>query len=315
MRIHNRPATLEDLTADLPRLRYWYGDDESLSPLLPKAWERMLRLDSVVARVFEDATNPATPRRISSHICVYVKPSFADELRAGREPFLGRRVVQRFLEDESVLLSPKGIRRAHEGRGLDIVSLHSLYLDSQLGDIGPLEHREATSRSFFQIHQGIRIWQFLRDVYSPGAAIHDKNTGMRIRSRYEHLYGSNFEPSVRKPYLFGIDRQEALSVPGLMVERLFPEHTPILNLRPLHRELLNRALFGETDEDLAESLGLSLAAIKSRWKAVYTHIEQQCPAIVTAWGRNTYSPSARSRERRRHLLNYLREHLEELRPV
>jgi DNA-binding NarL/FixJ family response regulator len=100
-----------------------------------------------------------------------------------------------------------------------------------------------------------------------------------------------------------------------MVERLFPDHTPMLNLRPLHRELLNRALVGETDEDLAESLGLSVAAIKSRWKAVYQHIEQQNPALLSAWSRNTYAPAARARERRRHLLNYLREHIEELRPV
>ena len=309
MRIHNRPATLEDLTADLRILRPWYGEDDALCEVLPKVFARMLPLESVVSRVFEDATLPASPRRISSHLVVYLKPQFADELRLAKEPFIGRRIALAFLQDPSVLLDAKGIRRAHQGRGLDLASMHSTYLEAAPGEMGPLEHREEASRSFFQIHRGLRLWQYLRDTYSPHAALHDHNAGMRKRC------ATTAPPSVRTPHLYGIDRDEALSCPGQMVERLFPDHAPMLNLRPLHRELLNRALVGETDEDLAESLGLSVAAIKSRWKAVYQHIEQQNPALLSAWSRNTYAPAARARERRRHLLNYLREHIEELRPV
>lgn len=309
MRIHNRPATIEDLTADLPLLRPWYGDDDALCPLLPKAFARMLNLESVVSRVFEDATQPDAPRRISNHLVVYVKPEVADELRQGHAPFLGKQVILRYLQDPSILLDAKGVRRAHEGRGLDLISMHSTYLEVQPGQMGRLEHREEASRSFFQIHRGLRIWQYLRESYSEHAALHDQNAGMRLRRK------NPVPVSIRNPHLYGIDREEALAVPGMMVERMFPEHLPILDLRPLHRELLNRALVGETDEDLAESLGLSVAAIKSRWKAVYSHIETRCPALLAGWSRNTYAPSARARERRRHLLNYLREHLEELRPI
>jgi hypothetical protein len=311
MRIQNRPATPEDLIADLPHFRHWYGNDDALGALLPQVWPRLLRHESVLARVFEDATDLSAPRRISNHIVVYVKPRFADELRAGAEPFLGRRIVQRFLQDESILLTPKEIRRTHEGRGLDLVSMHATYLYCPPGEMGSLEHREATSKSFFLHHQGYRVWQFLRETYSANAATHDRNAGMRLRSSY----GRDEEPSVRHPHLFGIDRDEALASPGQMVERLFPEHPSILNLRPLHRELLNRALIGETDEELAESLGLSLAAIKSRWKSVYAHLDQTCPAVLAGWSRAAYSQATRARERRRHLLNYLREHVEELKPV
>src|SRR5690349_15148052 len=127
MRIHNRPATIEDLTADIPLLRPWYGDDDSLAALLPRVFAHMLSLESVVSRVFEDATHPQAPRRISNHLVVYVKPQFADELRQGRERFLGRRIALEFLRDPSVLLDAKGVRRAHEGRGLDLVSMHSTY--------------------------------------------------------------------------------------------------------------------------------------------------------------------------------------------
>lgn len=309
MRIHNRPATIDDFAADLRLLRPWYGDDDALCEVLPKIFARMLTMESVVSRVFEDATVPESPRRISNHLVVYVKPQFADELRQAREPFLGRRIALRFLQDPTVLLDAKGIRRAHEGRGLDLVSMHSTYLETVPGEMGSLEHREEASRNFFHIHRGLRIWQYLRETYSQNAALHDHNAGMRKRCAITR------PASIRTPHLYGIDREEALSCPGQMVERIFPEHTPILNLRPLHRELLNRALVGETDEDLAESLGLSVAAIKSRWKAVYLHIEQHCPALLAGWNRNTYAPSARARERRRHLLNYLREHIEELRPI
>jgi len=275
----------------------------------------MLRRGGLSTRVVEVVSPKGRAERVSNHMVVYVRRDFADHLRAGASPFLGWQVAQRFLNDESVILTPEEASRSHSERGLDLISLHSMYLQARPGEMGPLEHREAASRAFFSIHQGVRIWQFLRDSYSPMAAEHDRNAGMRVRSGYEGIWGERGEPSLTRPLLHGIDRHEALNSPGMAVERMFPHYELVLELRPIHRELLSRALVGETDEDLADSLGLSLAAVKSRWKAVYAHVEKRAPTILGDLGRDTFAVATRARERRRHLLNYLRDHLEELRPV
>ena len=70
---------------------------------------------------------------------------------------------------------------------------------------------------------------------------------------------------------------------------------------------------GETCETLATSLSLSPWTVKKRWRAIYERVadidrDLLPPSIA-------YGPtSSRGAERRRQLLNYLRQHVEELRP-
>jgi len=71
---------------------------------------------------------------------------------------------------------------------------------------------------------------------------------------------------------------------------------------------------GETCEQLAASLDLSTWTVKKRWHAIYdrvSDVDSQLLPPATACGARAAS---RGSERRRHLLNYLRQHLEELRP-
>jgi hypothetical protein len=71
---------------------------------------------------------------------------------------------------------------------------------------------------------------------------------------------------------------------------------------------------GETCEELAKSLSISPWTVKKCWHAIYervTDIDGELLPPQIACGAHV---SSRGAERRRHLLNYLRQHLEELRP-
>jgi hypothetical protein len=71
---------------------------------------------------------------------------------------------------------------------------------------------------------------------------------------------------------------------------------------------------GKTCEKLAESLSVSPWTIKKRWHAIYdrvTDVDRDLLPSSIAYGTHA---SSRGSERRRQLLNYLRQHLEELRP-
>lgn len=72
------------------------------------------------------------------------------------------------------------------------------------------------------------------------------------------------------------------------------------------QRLLEYALLDTSDEQTADELHLSPDAIKKRWRSIYTRIEAADTILLSAVASGT--------ARRRAVLHYLRQHLEELRP-
>jgi|SRR5665213_613462 len=62
-------------------------------------------------------------------------------------------------------------------------------------------------------------------------------------------------------------------------------------------------------------LGTSLPAVKKIWVSIYRRVEECLPELVPDLLPSDIPAAGRGREKRRHLLAYLREHPEELRPV
>ena len=60
------------------------------------------------------------------------------------------------------------------------------------------------------------------------------------------------------------------------------------------------------DEDIAARLHVSLDAIKKRWRSIYRKVDLADPGLLADVDSGT--------ARRRALLNYLKMHLEEIRP-
>ena len=111
-----------------------------------------------------------------------------------------------------------------------------------------------------------------------------------------------------------LTKKEAFAYPGSSVAGLFIYTPPRFLFSRSQRVLLRHALSGETCETLAASLSVSRWTVKKRWHAIYERVadvdsELLPPSI--AYGAHA---SSRGSERRRHLLNYLRQHLEEIRP-
>ena len=70
-----------------------------------------------------------------------------------------------------------------------------------------------------------------------------------------------------------------------------------------------------SDEEIAALLDVTLSTVKKRWASIYDCVaEQQPEALPEAGGGAIPAPQTRGQEKRRHLLSYLRQHPEELRP-
>ena len=99
-----------------------------------------------------------------------------------------------------------------------------------------------------------------------------------------------------------------------MINILLHRKKPVLQLRDADQQLLIAALTGLTDDELARRLQHSLPAIKKRWLSVFERTLEKRPDLFPDWSEEN-GLSKRGRQKRHHLLAYVRSHPEELRPI
>lgn len=112
----------------------------------------------------------------------------------------------------------------------------------------------------------------------------------------------------------GMTRQVALSRVGSWMGSLFVYHAPRCGFRPSEQRLLFVALRGGTDQELADKLGISLATVKKDWLSIYSRVSTHVPSLV-ADPIATQDEGVRGRQKKQHIIEYVREHPEELRPA
>jgi hypothetical protein len=72
------------------------------------------------------------------------------------------------------------------------------------------------------------------------------------------------------------------------------------------------ALLNESDQQIADESGITLDAVKKTWRRLYERMTLTAPHVLGTEAHGQVAPG-RSTEKRRHLLEYIRMHPEELR--
>jgi hypothetical protein len=119
-------------------------------------------------------------------------------------------------------------------------------------------------------------------------------------------------PSYR-PFLAGVTCEESLRNPSSIAAAVFLYTPPRFQFSQGAQELLAWALEGETDIAIATALHLSLPAVKMRWRFIYDRVAAVAPELLPK-PTGHLSESARGKEKRRSVVEYVRNHPEELRP-
>ena len=225
------------------------------------------------------------------------------------------------MQGESPLLTGKQVREANSRGGLNLVCWEAGFRPEYEANG---EVQRYMMSAFIQVHQGY-LWKEAISVqsWSPDHLDFILKTGGCLWDPIAGGYTSTLrtDPSeiVSKPHILGITRDLELKRQGdwggSWVGALFDYHPPILGLNRSEQRLLSCALPGETDEQLAGMLGTSLSGVKKMWVSIYRRVEECLPELIPDPLRSDIPASGRGREKRRHLLAYLREHPEELRPV
>jgi hypothetical protein len=76
--------------------------------------------------------------------------------------------------------------------------------------------------------------------------------------------------------------------------------------------VLAHALLNQTDAEIARRLGLSVDAVKKTWRRIYDRISTRLPYLIDE---ERKPGGGRSSEKRRHVLEHVRAHPQEVRPM
>jgi len=285
--------------------------------ILPKMWQALLSSGAMQIFLVENRARPAGSRVVSFNAFVYVTDEFCSEARSTPGPYLNVELVRRYCSGRLPVLNREQIARANADSGLNVVMCCEGWTRDGLAPGQLLAILEKQGEALHLALRGYHIKEFLAEPIGREMSKWMLDAGARIRHDCsdcsQRIALPKPEPS-RRPLLVGLTRQEALAHSGGNIASLFIYTAPRFHFSRSERVLLEHALVGETCEQLAASLCVSTWTVKKRWRAIYDRVTDVDNELLPPPVAYAAHAGSRGAERRRHLLNYLRQHLEELRP-
>jgi len=287
----------------------------ALRARLSQLWTQLIESGSALLSVIEDPEQ-AHPQGIEAFAAmVFVSDAFAEDFAAAPRPYLPALIYDGMMANRSPVLTPSQIRAANSGNGLNLVCLHFALRNRALDHPRTRNTLQVANTAFFFFVGGYRIHTLMQEVYGAEHAQYMMGGGLRLRSDFVDEFSDDTDRPVANehPYLFGLDREEIAPVAVNPLSYLFHPLPPRFGFTRTAQRVLEQALLVQTDQEIASHLGVSVDAVKKTWRGIYERVENVAPKLLASRVASSESHH-RSAERRRHLLDYLRTHLEELRP-
>ena len=305
-----RPTEQRDLAICRTLINPDLGLTQSVLCRIVDIWEGLI--SGGTSAVIED---PALryPESIQGFgLSAFVADEFVEEFLASRRGHLDAAFYERVVEGRSPVLAPVDVGRANRAGALNLVVLN-FSLRHDMADPRTERVMQAASAAFYILHAGYRLRILLNEVIGVQAAQYMKSGGFRLVDVAGP--GADRESPLaaeRRPYLFALRREWI--APGAVhpLAALFHSPTPRLGFSAAEQRVLFQALLNASDAEIAASLGLSLDGVKKTWRRVYDRVSRRLPYLFAADA--PMGSAQRGAEKRRHLLEYLRAHLEEVRP-
>jgi DNA-binding CsgD family transcriptional regulator len=285
--------------------------------VLPEVWRTLLSKGAMLLCLVADRAKLVGSRIVSFGAIVFVTDEFCSEARSKLPPYLGLELARQYLSHQLPVLNREQVARANAGDGLNVMMCFEGWAQDGLPPEQLFAVRAKQSEALHLALSGYRVKEFLANPIGADTSQWMLDAGARLRRDYSNYFRKNHLPrpeSSSWPYLIGLTKQEALTHPGSSLAGLFVYTTPRFHFNRSQRVLLRHALMGETCEELATSLSISPWTVKKRWHAIYDRVSDVDSELLPPLTANSLYATSRGPERRRRLLNYLRQHFEELRP-
>lgn len=302
MAITWRAAAIRDIEPCLAIQRKLLGDGLVGEDVARKIWKQLVDHPSFLSAVMMADPPIQGHRFVGFGAAVFVSSEFAGAEIAHPRPDINSRLFAGIHSGRPVLLTRRQVGQGNAGSGLDIVILCGIWRDGIVSaDERDLIHT-LFPVSLTEITAGYQIRRILSEsADQPAKEFLDRSIVYRTIADFPEL--------ARTIHLMTLESVRA--IPASLGNVIFTYNHPTLRLRDSDQELLRLALCGLTDNELCVQLGITVAAVKARWRSAFMRVAETMPALVSD---DEDSDDARGKQKRHRVLSYVRSHMEELRP-
>jgi hypothetical protein len=299
--------------AKIPAIGRRYG---SAIGDLGAAWERLIDSEAMGTAVFEEVDG-AQITTWGVGVGVFVHDDFVRELKTPPLFWVGPELAKRVVQGDSPILSDHKVREANSTEGLNLL----VWEGCPIPEFAKRpDAYQLMVTAFIDLYRGFRCKEAISSqaesaerlqwIIDGGGLLWDA-----ARGHYVRTLGKDLAVVFKEPHIVGTTPETESQRLGSWVGPLFDYHRPQLGFSRGEQRLLIAALPGRTDEELCRELGTSVPTVKSMWRTIFNRAASHLPELFSDHLQMGARHAERGKEKRRHLLAYLRDHPEELRPV
>lgn len=311
----HRPLRQGDMPEVLALLPAQVSLDPAERAAIAAQWPALLEQQPALqAGVMEDLARPAGQRILGWGVSVLLSPAQAQALQLEGEPaaFLARRVYAELRAGRLRLMDDRELGRCNAAGEVVGLVLHFTLPRIDLAD--PQVHKiVACAQESFRMHHTGFHWQAIYLENSAAFMAVHRESGFSPRCFADEAALAAL-PEAERPVFMGLTRDEArLRLPGTTLRNCFESEPPRFRFSAQQRRLLWLALFDDADAALMPELAVSVHGLKKLWRGIYERVDLVEPGFFGDEGGGD-DDGKRGPEKRRQVLAYVRQRLEELRP-
>ena len=306
-----RNATADDIPQCIELLKSDGGfqAEPALWDVLPQLWSQQIEQQSLAAfQVFEKNQIDASPVICGFRISAFIQRAFSFSYAAHPYPQVAATIWRQVRDQQSPLLDLAEIATANAKGELNLAVLHTC-----------VEHRDPahpdTMRIFALLpqawqhaHFGYRINDLpIFEVFGEAAAVITKSAGYEEYVFRDHDIDSPVSNPGKSHVFCWNSSKEVRGATSHIAYAMAHCPRPRFLFTPAQQRLLLRALDGRSDKEIAAQFGIRYDTVRRSWDSVFQRVEAVDNSILP-------NPVTRGKERRRSIVQYVRQHLEEVRP-
>jgi DNA-binding CsgD family transcriptional regulator len=305
LRLHGRLLGHADLEAAQRLVPTWLPLPPAVRAALPAIWTRLLGHPGFNADVIEDLNRPPGQRIVGLGVAIALDARWARLLREDPPAHAPALLYEELSDGRFLPPADKELARLNARGEVSFLVLHYDQVLTDLAHPDTLELLSVAMSLFRFAHAGYR----LQSLYQEAT---DEQSGYMLSMGFK---ARTARQRAGQPELYGLHREEAARLlPGTPVRDAFQFTPPRFGFAPAERRLLRLAVTDLTDEAIGDELGISGHGVKKLWRQVHQRAQDAMPGLFGASDPVASREGGRGPEKRRALLQYLRQHPEELRP-
>jgi len=291
-----RRARREDIRRSMP---LWAQDralyDADVWASLPALLEDLMARDLLSFAIVESLPGDA-PRLLGG--IAFIQPDYIDRNRIGPST-LPNAVLRAALQNRDPLLGPKEVGEQNARGELHLLNFFGNMRVIDLANPDLANFYQTSNEGYRFFHFGYAFCAMWFEVWPTHHVSELQQNGMQIEGHRSLAGGSSAT-------LLRLTREDALANPYARFAGYFFPPKPQFAFSLGEQRLLEYVLLDASDDEAAQELHVSKDGIKKRWRSIYAKVDTADPELL---GSITSSTA-----RRRTIMHYLRQHLEELRP-